>query len=159
MGSGLSASHAQSQTMCTTTEEFDHSWADHACIASHAAVHAACCAHDVQEDMKDLLRDAAEGLPVAKRKVTWESDRPTVKPVGDATKMRGFVEYGRQALPYRPVEDRLQDYGEVLGRLPQQDQEDLLHTQAARCMDCGTPFCHQTASGHPATPSLAYLLL
>ena len=101
----------------------------------------------IQEDMKDLLRDAAEGLPVAKRKQTWETDRPTVKAVGDATKMRGFVEYGRQPLPYRPVEDRLQDYGEVLGRLPQQDQEELLHTQAARCMDCGTPFCHQTASG------------
>ena len=41
----------------------------------------------------------------------------------------------------------MQDYNEVLGRLPQQDQEELLHTQAARCMDCGTPFCHQTASG------------
>jgi len=97
--------------------------------------------------MKHLLRDAAEGLPVAQRKLTWESERPTVKAVGDATKLRGFVEYGRQPLPYRPVEDRLQDYGEVLGRLPQQDQEELLHTQAARCMDCGTPFCHQTSSG------------
>ena len=103
----------------------------------------------MQEDMKHLLRDAAEGLPVAKRKVTWENERPTVKGVGDATKLRGFVEYGRQAMPYRPVEDRLQDYGEVLGRLPQQDQEELLHTQAARCMDCGTPFCHQTSSGQP----------
>jgi len=101
----------------------------------------------LQEDMKHLLRDAAEGLLVAQRKITWESERPTVKAVGDATKLRGFVEYGRQSLPYRPVEDRLQDYGEVLGRLPQQDQEELLHTQAARCMDCGTPFCHQTSSG------------
>jgi len=111
----------------------------------------ASCKHDrccrVQEDMKHLLRDAAEGLPVAQRKLTWESERPTVKAVGDATKLRGFVEYGRQPLPYRPVEDRLQDYGEVLGQLPQQDQEELLHTQAARCMDCGTPFCHQTSSG------------
>lgn len=53
----------------------------------------------------------------------------------------------RQPMPYRPVENRMQDYNEVLGRLPQQDQEELLHTQAARCMDCGTPFCHQTASG------------
>ena len=97
--------------------------------------------------MKQLLRDAAEGLPVAQRKLTWESERPTVKAVGEAAKLRGFVEYGRQPLPYRPVEDRLQDYGEVLGRLPQQDQEELLHTQAARCMDCGTPFCHQTSSG------------
>lgn len=105
------------------------------------------CLGAVQEDMKDLLRDAAEGLPVAKRKLSWETDRPTVKAVGDATKMRGFVEYGRQPLPYRPVEDRLQDYGEVLGRLPQQDEEELLHTQAARCMDCSTPFCHQTSSG------------
>ena len=49
----------------------------------------------LQEDLKILLRDAAEGLPVAKRKMTWESERPTVKGVGDAGKLRGFVEYGR----------------------------------------------------------------
>ena len=66
----------------------------------------------------------------------------------------------RQPLPYRPVEDRLQDYGEVLGRLPQQDQEELLHTQAARCMDCGTPFCHQTSSGQSCNfPALSHQLL
>lgn len=70
-------------------------------------------------------------------------------------------------MPYRPVEDRMQDYNEVLGRLPQQDEEELLHTQAARCMDCGTPFCHQTASGvcccslklaHPAETSQWHML-
>ena len=113
----------------------------------------------MQEDMKHLLRDAAEGLPVAQRKVTWETERPTVQAVGDAKKLRGFVEYGRQALPYRPVEQRVQDYAEVLGRLPQKDHEDLLHTQAARCMDCGTPFCHQTASGGGSDHSCSLLVL
>ena len=49
----------------------------------------------VQKDLKILLRDAAEGLPVAKRKATWETERPTVKAIGDAVKSRGFVEYGR----------------------------------------------------------------
>ena len=49
----------------------------------------------VQDDLKILLRDAAEGLPVAKRKATWETERPTVKAIGDAVKSRGFVEYGR----------------------------------------------------------------
>ena len=49
----------------------------------------------VQKDLKILLRDAAEGLPVAKRKATWETERPTVMAIGDAVKIRGFVEYGR----------------------------------------------------------------
>ena len=30
---------------------------------------------------------------------------------------------------------------------------DLLSTQSARCMDCGTPFCHQTSSGVACSPS------
>jgi hypothetical protein len=48
----------------------------------------------------------------------------------------------------------VKDWGEVLARLPNEDHADLLSTQSARCMDCGTPFCHQTATGAlpPAAP-------
>ncbi|MEA2064460.1 MAG: glutamate synthase subunit beta [Gemmatimonadota bacterium] len=52
-------------------------------------------------------------------------------------KPTGFMEYGRENQQARPVEERLADYEDVYRFLP----EDRLRTQAARCMDCGVPFC------------------
>jgi len=37
----------------------------------------------------------------------------------------------------------------VMANAPTEDRTDQLHTQAARCMECGTPFCHQLDSGCP----------
>ncbi|MFD3696900.1 glutamate synthase subunit beta [Streptomyces sp. NPDC058646] len=51
----------------------------------------------------------------------------------------GFLRIPREPVPSRPVEERLGDWREVhAGRalLP------LVSRQAARCMDCGIPFCH-----------------
>ena len=39
------------------------------------------------------------------------------------------------------------DWQEVVAQLPKEERGDLLNTQSARCMNCGTPFCHQTSSG------------
>lgn len=60
-------------------------------------------------------------------------------------------------MPYRDVDERSKDYGEVLAKLPVAEHADLLSTQSARCMDCGTPFCHQTSTGAPCSQSLAPL--
>jgi glutamate synthase (NADPH/NADH) small chain len=48
------------------------------------------------------------------------------------------LEYPRVDVAHRPVAERLRDYGEL--DLPHAD--DQLRQQAARCMDCGVPFCH-----------------
>lgn len=53
-------------------------------------------------------------------------------------KPTGFLEYPREAPPYRPVEERIRDYQEVEKPLP----IDRLEIQASRCMDCGIPYCH-----------------
>jgi glutamate synthase (NADPH/NADH) len=53
----------------------------------------------------------------------------------------------RSPMPYRDIEERSKDWGEVLAKLADPEQADLLSTQSARCMNCGTPFCHQTSSG------------
>jgi NAD(P)H-dependent glutamate synthase small subunit len=53
-------------------------------------------------------------------------------------KPTGFITYSRQDPPKRPVEERIQDYQEFAGPLPLPE----LEVQAARCMDCGIPFCH-----------------
>ena len=54
-------------------------------------------------------------------------------------KITGFMEVGRSKQPYRPVEERLHDWHQVMAPW----QADPLKEQAARCMDCGIPFCHQ----------------
>ncbi|HEV3057899.1 MAG TPA: glutamate synthase subunit beta [Vicinamibacterales bacterium] len=54
-------------------------------------------------------------------------------------KPTGFIEIQRQKPPMRPVEVRVRDWREVY--VPY--QESALKDQAARCMDCGIPFCHQ----------------
>lgn len=53
-------------------------------------------------------------------------------------KVLGFLEHNRTDFKYRAVEDRLKDYKEVMIPTPIESLGD----QGARCMDCGTPFCH-----------------
>jgi len=53
-------------------------------------------------------------------------------------KVTGFKEYTRETPPRRPVVERINDYFEVYAPFA----DDKLRTQAARCMDCGIPFCH-----------------
>jgi glutamate synthase (NADPH/NADH) small chain len=53
-------------------------------------------------------------------------------------KIRGFLEIERREHQKRPVAERLSDWREF--ELPVADAE--LSEQAARCMDCGIPFCH-----------------
>ncbi len=54
-------------------------------------------------------------------------------------KATGFMEFDREKQPYRPVDERLGDYNQVMQPWPVEP----LKTQASRCMDCGIPFCHQ----------------
>jgi len=53
-------------------------------------------------------------------------------------KVTGFKEYARETPQRRAVAERVKDYLEVY--LP--FGEEKVRTQAARCMDCGVPFCH-----------------
>jgi NAD(P)H-dependent glutamate synthase small subunit len=53
-------------------------------------------------------------------------------------KPTGFMTYSRQDPAKRPVEDRIRDYREFAASLSLHE----LEIQAARCMDCGIPFCH-----------------
>jgi glutamate synthase (NADPH/NADH) small chain len=53
-------------------------------------------------------------------------------------KITGFLEYEREDAPKRPVAERVRDFREIELPLP----EERLRRQAARCMDCGVPYCH-----------------
>lgn len=51
---------------------------------------------------------------------------------------KAFLTIHRQEAGYRPVHDRIHDFGEVEQTLNSNDRR----RQASRCMDCGVPFCH-----------------
>ena len=51
---------------------------------------------------------------------------------------KAFLTIHRKEAGYRPVHDRIHDFGEVEQTLNSNDRR----TQASRCMDCGVPFCH-----------------
>ncbi len=55
-------------------------------------------------------------------------------------KTKGFLNYQRQTPSYRPVDERVNDYNEIEIPLTPED----IKQQAARCSDCGVPFCHGT---------------
>jgi len=50
----------------------------------------------------------------------------------------GFIDYARQEVGHRPVAERIRDHGQVDTPL----ERSALVKQAARCMDCGIPYCH-----------------
>ena len=54
-------------------------------------------------------------------------------------KPTGFIEFERKGPPSRPVAERVGDWLEYYEEMPAKQ----LNEQAARCMDCGVPFCHQ----------------
>ena len=53
-------------------------------------------------------------------------------------KPTGFLEHDRSPIPDRAPLDRIKDWDEI----HEDFQENKLKEQGARCMDCGTPYCH-----------------
>jgi glutamate synthase (NADPH/NADH) small chain len=63
-------------------------------------------------------------------------------------KVTGFLEIEREQPSRRKVEERLQDWQEVYEPFTEEKQRE----QAARCMDCGVPFCHSSCPIHNLIP-------
>ncbi|MCA1457370.1 glutamate synthase subunit beta [Bradyrhizobium sp. BRP22] len=63
-------------------------------------------------------------------------------------KITGFLEIDRNERKYTPVAERLKHFHEFVIPLSEKDIRD----QAARCMNCGIPYCHGTGSVAPGTP-------
>ena len=55
-------------------------------------------------------------------------------------KVTGFLEFERNDRDYLPVEERIRNYKEFVLPLPEKE----IREQAARCMNCGVPYCHGT---------------
>src|ERR1700683_4091858 len=63
-------------------------------------------------------------------------------------KITGFLEIDRHDRKYEPVAERIKSYREFVVPLSEKDTRE----QAARCMNCGIPYCHGTGSVAPGTP-------
>ena len=61
-------------------------------------------------------------------------------------KLRGFMKYSREMTLYRPAEKRVNDWNEVYNHAHLRKG---LRVQAARCMECGIPFCQSNSHGCP----------
>ena len=53
----------------------------------------------------------------------------------------GFLEIKRKEKEIRKVNERIQDFHEINIKL----NDEYVKEQAARCMDCGVPFCHMAS--------------
>ena len=91
---------------------------------------------EAKEKKKSDLLDIEESI------TDREAEKKKSALVLDKTK--GFMKYQRRSEKYRKAETRTRDWKELSTRL----NEDELKYQAARCMDCGVPFC-QSDSGCP----------
>lgn len=61
-------------------------------------------------------------------------------------KTRGFMKYPRETGVYRPADKRLKDWEEIYNF---SHVRKGLRVQAARCMECGVPFCQSNVHGCP----------
>lgn len=82
---------------------------------------------DIEESIKDMALE--------KRKMDKNLD-----------KVRGFVKYKRETQSYRPPAERMKDWKEIYNF---EHVRRNLKTQAARCMECGVPFCQSNVTGCP----------
>lgn len=91
---------------------------------------------------KSLIKTVVEVKEMVNQVEEVEEAEPATRPsrVEDAVKHRGFVAYEREGVSYRDPTVRMNDWNEVM---EETKPGPLLTTQSARCMDCGTPFCHQ----------------
>jgi glutamate synthase (NADPH/NADH) small chain len=63
-------------------------------------------------------------------------------------KITGFLEIDRHDRKYAPVAERVRHFHEFVVPLSEKETRD----QAARCMNCGIPYCHGTGSVAPGSP-------
>jgi glutamate synthase (NADPH/NADH) len=87
--------------------------------------------HEKKSDLQDIEETVGDAAVEKKRSLVLD-------------KTKGFMKYQRRSEKYRSAKTRTRDWAELSKRL----DEDELKYQAARCMDCGVPFC-QSDSGCP----------
>ncbi|CAE8728037.1 unnamed protein product [Polarella glacialis] len=86
-------------------------------------------------DIEDLGKDMGKRLKAVEDEQELQGDR-------------GFINYARAEISKRDAGERSHDFIEVYDH----KEEKQVRTQASRCMDCGTPFCHQSVTTRSGCP-------
>src|SRR6266704_2716709 len=116
--------------------EFFASWCGGACAVSNHEARMQISSFETRAEYRRVAQDD-------------EEERSRVAgTLGLMGKITGFLEIDRHDRKYAPVTDRVQHYREFVIPLSEKDTRD----QAARCMNCGIPYCHGTGSAQPGTP-------
>lgn len=102
----------------------------------------------IQKDIKAITNGTNKDEPKVKDIEESIQDAVLAKKKMDQIldKTRGFIKYKRETSVYRNAEERQKDWGEVFNF---QHVRKNLKTQAARCMECGVPFCQSNSHGCP----------
>jgi glutamate synthase (NADPH/NADH) len=74
--------------------------------------------------------------------------RPKIDSEKGLTTGTGFIKYNRAKIHERDAKTRSKDFIEIY----EHKDEMQVRTQASRCMDCGTPFCHQSVTNQSGCP-------
>lgn len=90
--------------------------------------------NSIEPNIKDI-EDSVADLVIEQKKSERALD-----------KVRGFMKYQRETTLYRQAEKRLKDWDEIYN-FPHVRKG--LRVQAARCMECGVPFCQSNVHGCP----------
>lgn len=118
--------------------------------------------YEYQRALKAMEIEAPAAVPEVKAISNGHAkDEPKVQDIEDSVqdgeqeqrkldkildKTRGFIKYKRETGIYRNAGERQKDYEEVYN-FP--NIRKTLKTQAARCMECGVPFCQSNSHGCP----------
>ncbi|KAG0712368.1 putative glutamate synthase [NADPH] [Chionoecetes opilio] len=115
--------------------------------------------YEYQRALKQMAESEAAAKPVPENHMVEKSTSPVQdieETVTDAAmekkrlekildKTRGFVKYKRETSMYRPAAERQNDWNEIYNF---KGVRQGVQVQAARCMECGVPFC-QSSHGCP----------
>ena len=107
-------------------------------------------------DPNQCLSPSEKKLGNVEQRIVLDLEDLSIRPkvVEHPKKVRGFITYERQGKSFRSVNERMNDFKEIFAVESVKDRDQIIKTQAARCMDCGVPFCHQTNSGCPISNNI-----
>jgi glutamate synthase (NADH) len=108
---------------------------------------------DVQIFEDEVVEEEAKTAVAEKQTVKENSLVDIEDSVKNIDKLRAFMNIGRETNSIRPVSERVKDWGEIHNHAQVRKN---IKKQAARCMDCGVPFC-QSKDGCPLGKNKIFL--
>merc|ERR1719174_2725393 len=107
---------------------------------------------EIQNTAKKAKKEVAEKrsftMPVIDIEELGKNPKPKVIDDDKLKQGKGFIKYSRAEISKRDPAARAKDFVEI--HIHKEEQQ--VKTQAARCMDCGTPFCHQSVTIRSGCP-------